>query len=941
MSPIKKCKTCIISITLLLSSLSFFILIPSTVIADEGSAQTLYFSQFNLTEYTETLQPTKMLTALPDSVNESYFPPILGNSEDFANWILFWFLFKSFDIEGLDEFDFLELFDPFKIEQIYTFEGEEDVRIAGEMKFDLFFATNLPIKLGFTDQVQIIVSLNQEELKNVSTKIDPRFFGGKIQKQTIRIDGFDFSLEGGDELLFTIKMLNGDKPIGSVIKNRDLDTIIETADIIADSLIEQDTFPTLKEFGTVIKEFINASNSGDVNITLDDIAELVNAMRASALVFGSSQYPSSVTLPSKISDEENIKEYYLVSEGKLTDEKPDSEQGERVSLKEPQRWTGPGPTRYKIIKGATASLYLDYRDLLRVLNLAKARVNATLIYDNTTISSTEIELDKTTILTPLLQNIEPSILTFDFEEMEIQNDKDFILEIGVPSDVKFGPLDLGIYRNVNLLYDSSTYSSFLSVKFEETDHIKMELDSDQDQDIITGGTAKYILNVTSDFNDTIFIEVATKDKSGDWAFNHPESVQVSTDNYSLVPIQIIHENEELSAYDRDYIEIGLNVAGTRGFASKQGLVRVKKEAVDFNISVDFPSKNEVKHGEKGKYTFVIENSNTGLLPDSYEIDAYSENDWKVELNYDESEIENVQVGEDFVVEAIIFVPSYTEVSSDRLTLEITSIESGNYIEEKTFEIHVKTKVILPNALEHFYHAFENAAKSVGLDDVLGDSAAAFLIFIVFFLIFIFLFIFFILLFRKYVEIICLDRVLEIDPESAGVFDLKIFNPTKERLTYEIFAEKLTNSEGWDVSIEPGTISVDSKQSQFVKLTVLPTDNVKSNDWIEVKITAKPIDKKKPSGISVVTSVTPEKPKLDISGVYHWPRIFKKDSIVKTSFRVRNNGKVSANNVKIILNINGKEKNKVEDINIPRGGYAEIEIPWIAVKGKNHLDIVIN
>jgi hypothetical protein len=405
-------------------------------------------------------------------------------------------------------------------------------------------------------------------------------------------------------------------------------------------------------------------------------------------------------------------------------------------------------------------------------------------------------------------------------------------------------------------------------------------------------------------------------------------------------VEIVHQNEELSAYDRDYIEISLDAIGTKGFDSKKGLIRVKKEAVDFNISKDYPSNIEVKHGEKGTYVFVIENINSGLLPDSYEIEANSQHNWTIELNYDKSELENVKVGENFIIEVTIFVPSFTEISSDIMTLNIISIESGIYSEEKIFEINVKTKVILPNVLEHIYHAFENAAKSVGLDDVLGDYGAAFLIFIVFFLIFIFLFILLSLLLRKYVEIICLDRVKEIDPESAAVYNMKVFNPAKERLTYEIFAEKLSQSDGWDVSIEPGPISVDSKQSQYVQLTVSPTDNIKADDWIEVKIIAKSIEKNKSGEISVITSIIPEKPKLEISGVYHWPRIFKKDSIVKTSFRVRNNGRVSANNVKIVLNINGEEKNKVEDINIPRGGYAEIEIPWIAVKGKNHLDIVI-
>ena len=198
-----------------------------------------------------------MTSTLPDINNESYFPPTISQSEDFASWFLFWFLFKSIDLDGLDgfedEIDFLDLFDPFKIEQIYTFEGEEDIHIAGNMKFDLFFSTNLPIKLGFSDEIQITVYLNKVELKNTSATIDPSFFGGKIQKQTIFIEDFDFTIEGGDELLFSIKMLPGDKPIGNIIKSRDPDTILESADILADALIEQEDIPTLYELGLVIK----------------------------------------------------------------------------------------------------------------------------------------------------------------------------------------------------------------------------------------------------------------------------------------------------------------------------------------------------------------------------------------------------------------------------------------------------------------------------------------------------------------------------------------------------------------------------------------------------------------------------------------------------------------------------------------------------------------
>ncbi len=104
--------------------------------------------------------------------------------------------------------------------------------------------------------------------------------------------------------------------------------------------------------------------------------------------------------------------------------------------------------------------------------------------------------------------------------------------------------------------------------------------------------------------------------------------------------------------------------------------------------------------------------------------------------------------------------------------------------------------------------------------------------------------------------------------------------------------------------------------------------------------AKTIDRPKVAKISTIVLLKDIKPKIEIIGVINWPKIFNKDDLVKTSFRVLNRGKVSANNVSIILYLNGKEKNKVEDITIPRGGYADIEMPWIAEKGKNEINIVV-
>jgi uncharacterized protein YfaS (alpha-2-macroglobulin family) len=76
-------------------------------------------------------------------------------------------------------------------------------------------------------------------------------------------------------------------------------------------------------------------------------------------------------------------------------------------------------------------------------------------------------------------------------------------------------------------------------------------------------------------------------------------------------------------------------------------------------------------------------------------------------------------------------------------------------------------------------------------------------------------------------------------------------------------------------------------------------------------------------------------------MFHWPRAFREGDKVTTSFKLENKGGVAAKNVNVVLKVNGEVKNKVENIDIPRGGFAEIEIPWIAEKGKNEVDIEVN
>jgi hypothetical protein len=80
--------------------------------------------------------------------------------------------------------------------------------------------------------------------------------------------------------------------------------------------------------------------------------------------------------------------------------------------------------------------------------------------------------------------------------------------------------------------------------------------------------------------------------------------------------------------------------------------------------------------------------------------------------------------------------------------------------------------------------------------------------------------------------------------------------------------------------------------------------------------------------------------IEINRINHFPINFKSGDKITTSFILNNKGNSSSDPINVILLINGQEKNKVGDIIIPAKGFADVKIPWIAVKGKNEISIVV-
>jgi len=951
-----KYKTCLITFILLFSSFSIFIISPINVKAEDTLGETLYFTKYNvsmdLEEYPE------MSLVPPEGKNYSSFPPSIKNPGEWLEWFGLWIASRTLDLEeylGMDEdeiqdlldelgitleelLEYFELFNPFEMKEIYIYKGEKK-HVSGDVVFDLYFSSNLPSKLIFKDEVQVAFYINGVQQGNDTiVTIDSKLFQEKIQQQIILLEDLEFDLENGDELLFSIEIIPGNKPIGSLIGNTDIETIIGTVDLIADVLINQSLIPSLNNFGEALKEIINLSQEEGFIFTTEDLADLANAVRSSSFIYNSATYKSSVTIPIDISEEENIITYYLREGGELSEEKPTKEQKSKADLKQLTKWTGPGLTRSKILEEATATLYLSYRDLIRILNLGKTKITATLKYSDTVISTSEVSLKKTTILKRLFRPISQADFEFEFDPVEIDHGNALVLEVSVASGTKFRLL--GLYRDVKLIYDSINYPSNILLKFDETSNIESVLKTERNQKIITGGSVEHILNITSKFDDTITFNYKIRNIEGEWDIDTPDPIVITSGEYIIAHIFVNHTDETLDAYNRDLIDLSILPTGKTGRAKEIVKIEVSEDAIEYDADIIAPSAKEIKHGTSGIYTYIITNNNTGLWPDSYEIEAYSEHDWSLELIYDEDKVYDVDVGQELKVQIRLFVPAYTDICNDILTLKITSLESLDHNKEKIIYINVTTNVILPNILEHIYNLFESASKSLDLDSVLGDYGGWFLIFITIFLIMFFLTIIMYFIRIKYVDIICVDRIKEIEPDELAEFDIKIYNPYRQKLTYELSANVNSSSERWDFYLDKTTLNLEPKESEPVKLIVKPTDFVRSGDWVETKIEAKTVEKQKITKISTIAILGDIKPKLGIAGVVNWPKKFNKGDLIKTSFRLQNKGKVSANNVSVILYLNGKEKNKVEDITIPRGGYADIEMPWIAEKGKNEINIVV-
>jgi hypothetical protein len=567
--------------------------------------------------------------------------------------------------------DLSSIFSPFS--SIYVYDGnKKDMK--GDVEFKLYY--NRPITYFWTDDIIkvnfSIISINDDKINykvNRSQDISvSRGIFSKPFRNPIEYDvsfNVDTELEPFDIVLIKIDRIVGDKlildPIAEsvpMVVNYSRDKII---DILGDikynlSYIGDDLSNTnlTIEFAKDIivkigSQLLNFSER--INETMDTINDTVNLSRnlpkalginiyediikqliSSTLVYDSVEHPSSVTLPINIeADDEDddavaTEQYYLHEEG-MDKKEPTKDEVSTLDLSEQVgEWVGPELNRNKIIKGATANIYLDYRDLRSLLNFIRGKINlvAEIYAGETLIDSSIIELERTSILKMLETSNEAVQFVFEDLNNEIKHGHSLKLKVFAGNSTKFGPLKL--YRMVDLYYDSKEYPSSLIVELTETDNIKMKILGNIDRGIVVGGSTEYILNITTSkkYADNVDIDFTINEQEGDWLVTSlNDSVSIPKNGYKLVHIFVNNTDNSSSDYG-NFINLTFTASGKTGIDREYVKVELSEEAVEQDIHIRIRQKpDSIKHGSSDTFEFIIKNNNNGFWPDKYEINVVS------------------------------------------------------------------------------------------------------------------------------------------------------------------------------------------------------------------------------------------------------------------------------------------------------------------------------
>ncbi len=936
---------------------------------------TLYFTPYNPLDAEDEFGSIQMSRTPPTTQNDSSWPPQLLikadgkripelNTEEILAWIELWVMYKfsqfddlyTNDTEGLpDEFDqyfkqLFEMFNPFKIQEDFIYTGEEPAELSGEIIYNLYFASHSKL-FGEKDAVNVGIAQKKllfgelpilEEIKNTSASIKPTLLPSQttLVSISLNLENNILLVEPNDILSFTVEIIPTQHVLSKVLLLAeklgldDGDFLRKIADFLTARKIE-----TFKQWGEALHEIIDTialfSEEG-INLTISDIGEIADALQGSSFLFASSTHPSHILIPLKIAgDTENSKVYYLHDQNTMNEDIGTAQDPLEADFsKNLVSWTSPPLQRSKKIQYASAGLFINARSIIK-----KTPVTVSLYADKQLLGTTTKILNRDLLFS---KPQEPILFTFENIDTEISFGSSLTLQVSISETIKRGSAG-----KIFVLYNTERYASNLAVSYTETDNIQVHYQVyPENQLIVPGGSLRYILNITSKKNDEITISYKTNKPEPNWKITMvgAQTQTYSAGQYHQMIIYVNSTDPTKKAY-KENIDLTFIISGKTGLVKQKTHAEISEEARQINLLiVGYTPEIIRKKGQDAHFYIVLQNNNTAAIDDSdsYTISAESSNNWPVDNTRFIKNLETGKKTDPHEILIVVSIPQNTTQDSDTIHVTIKSDADPT----KTAQVFLSLKISGPDLIESIsnlfkpiYEFFKTAAQLLGLTDVFGgEFAPIVLVSIVMIMILFFCSILVLVFTKKTVQIICLDRIKEIQPDQSAAYTILLKNLTHKTQSYTVSTNP-QSTKLWQISLDRSQITLPANETQELRLMIQPTPAIQPDEWIKVDVYVSPMNHTKKQKISVVAMIHAGSTCLQITDVHHFPSEFTAGEHIQTSCKLVNKGTLTAQNVKVLLYVNGKQKNKIQ-VTIPSKSYADISLPWIAVKGKNKIRIKV-
>lgn len=490
--------------------------------------------------------------------------------------------------------------------------------------------------------------------------------------------------------------------------------------------------------------------------------------------------------------------------------------------------------------------------------------------------------------------------------------------------LSFFPLSLlNRFFSTNVLFDSTSHKSSVTVPFNvtETGLTMTAYPQQQSTKPGEGVTSSLEIENLGDAAETVTMSssVIAGDPAGWDVTIEPQTVDVPAKFYAYPEVTVTPPPD---ASTGSYLNISITAQGTTASTSTWVNTTVAEQI--YGVSVQGPAAQEGQPGDNVTYSFTVRN--TGDLQDTYDLTLDSPGDWETTLGQPTVTLPS---GDSGTVDATVSIPADAANNSQH-TFTFTATSQNDSTKQDSASV-TTTAVV----------------QGGGTEPSIWDEMGGTLLFVLFIGGIIALLAVAVALtayVRQYVELRCDEQMKEVAPGFTATYDITVANPLesapgeKKTLTYTA-AVGGDIPDDWDVALDEETFALDAGEETVVTMQVETAPDASLDDWASIDFMVRPKGRRgKSTSINLTTLLRKPRIRLSVEDVQHEPATFSEGEKVTSAVTVANTGEADAEDVTVILKVNGKEKNRIDGLDIPEGKEILVRIPWIAEFGENKIDV---